>query len=119
MSLMVQANGGLEIRSDVKMGEGENCIRGKSLSKNRNIVRRDGKPQLLEVLVTFDGQGGFETTVWVDKKFEIRTNYVSPDVPGAFLSEKFFFKHGVYSLNMFVYVMISRGMKVREVRISN
>lgn len=119
-SMDVTPDGRLLLKSDIKTGKGESCIRGAlndRLSKGR--IRRDGTEQKLSVLVDFDGRGGFAVQVSIDGVAQISGAYDPSKQPAEFLSKKFYFKHGVYSKNMFDYVMTSRGMKVSKVRLAN
>jgi len=120
LSIDVTPNGRLLLKSDIKTGEGENCIRGALNEKlSRGTVRRDGTEQKLTVLVDFDGKGGFAVQVWIDGVAQISGRYDPLKQPDAFKSKKFYLKHGVYSQRMFEYVMTSRGMKVSRVKLSN
>lgn len=118
LKLTVLGSGQIELISDIKTGPGESCIRGK-LSQNVTParIRRDGTEQHLEVLIAFDGTGGFDATVWIDGVVQISGRYDPSSEPEAFRPEKYYFKHGVYSQRMFDYVLVSRGMKVSRVRL--
>lgn len=116
----IRADGRIELISDVKTGPGESCIRGKlSNQVSRDRLRRDGTEQNLKILIEFDGKGGFKTTVWLDGVQQISGWYHPSDRSDAWRPEKFYFKHGVYSQHMFDYVLTSRDMKVRKVRLAN
>ena len=117
LSMDVTPDGRLKLKSDIKTGKEESCIRGTlddKLSKAR--IRRDGTEHKLSVLVDFDGAGGFAVSVSLDGVKQVAGVYDPSRQPKEFLSKKFYFKHGVYSQNMFDYVMTSRGMKVTKVR---
>lgn len=118
LKLTVVRSGQIELTSDIKTGPGESCIRGKlSQSRTKGQIRRDGAEQHLQVLVDFDGTGAFDTTVWLDGVAQISGRYEPSNEPEAFQPAKYYFKHGVYSQNIFDYVLTSRGMKVTRVRV--
>lgn len=75
-------------------------------------ILRDGTDQLLEVLVQFDGAGGFGATVSLDGKPQINGRYQPSSNSEAILSERFYFKHGVYARTVFDYLLRSSGMRV-------
>lgn len=115
--LYVKPDGRLWPVSDIKTGPGESCIRGyigNGLSKGK--LNRDGTPQELKILVTFDGIGAFDITVWVDNQVQVQGRYSGQD--GAYRSKKFYFKHGVYAQNKFNFELVSQGMTVKRVRIA-
>lgn len=120
LKLTVKRDGRMELTSDLKTGPGESCERGwldRRATPGR--IRTDGTEQKLEVLVNFDGEGGFATTVWLDGVMQLNGRYTAPADPRYFASEFFYFKHGVYSQRSFPYEMTSRGMSVRRVRVKN
>ena len=120
LSMDVTPDGRLLLKSDIKTGEGESCIRGALNDKlSRGRIQRDGTEQKLAVVVDFDGGGGFAVHVWIDDDAQISGRYDPSRQPAAFKSRKFFFKHGVYSLHMFDYVMTSRELRVRRVKLRN
>jgi hypothetical protein len=117
LSIDVKPDGRLWLKSDIKTGPGESCIRGEldsRLSKAR--IRRDGTETKLSILVDFNGKGGFDVTVSLDDVPQLGGTYDPSKQPEEFLSKKFYFKHGVYSKELFDYVMTSRGLKVTKVR---
>lgn len=117
LKLNVSTSGQFEIHSDIKTGEGESCKQLK-LGKNgtRSVIRRDGTEQLLEILVTFHGDATFDFTVKVDGTIELSGAYQPPDQDGLYISEKFYFKHGVYAKNRFEYLLRSTDVSTRRVR---
>lgn len=117
LSIDVTPDGSLLLKSDIKTGEGESCIRG-ALNERRSAgkIRRDGTEQKLSVLVDFDGRGGFSVQVWIDDMPQISGRYDPLKHPVAFKSKKLYLKHGVYSQRVFDYVMTSREMTVRKVK---
>lgn len=117
LKVTVMASGQMELHSDIKTGPGESCIRGKlTNARSKGRIRRDGTEQKLDILIEFDGQGGFHATIWLDGVAQLQGQYKSPNNPGAFQSEHFYFKHGVYSQHAFSYVLVSRNMKVKKVK---
>jgi hypothetical protein len=121
LKVTVLKSGLLELRSDVQTGPGtDDCIMGTLGGGKSNIkFRRDGTEHFLEILLDFDGKGGFDVTVWIDKTLRAKGRYTPSPLPQAFKPEKYYFKHGVYSKNIFDYVLTSREMKVRKVRLKN
>ena len=120
LKVQVAPNGTIRLQSAVKLGPGEQCLpQTRTTGSNRVRVKRDGTVHNLQILIAFDGKGGFESTVWLDEQLAVNGSYVRPDTPGAFISKYFYFKHGVYSLNMFDYVMTSEGLRVKKVRVKN
>lgn len=115
--LHVNPDGRIWIASDVKVGAGEQCIRGRLGTSSSARILRDGTEQNLRVLVNFDGDGGFLITVWLDGKRQFKEKY-SPQKNG-YKSKTFHFNHGVYSQAMFDYIMKSRNVKVAEVIMQN
>lgn len=119
LKLTVLRSGRMELTSDIKTGPGESCIRGfLTQSRSHGRIARDGREQKLEVLVEFDGAGGFLATVWLDGEIQLSGQYQAPSIPGAFRSKYFYFKHGCYSQHSFDYELVSRGMKVKKVRVN-
>lgn len=112
LQLFVQPNGRMYVATAVKTGAGESCVDGRLGRVSPNIIRRDGSEQELEVLVNFDGNGGFDVTIMLDGKVQISGSYAAPESSNAIVSERFYFKHGLYSRTVFDYVMISRGVNV-------
>jgi hypothetical protein len=119
LSIDVKSDGRLWLKSDIKTGPGESCIRGEldnNLSSAR--IRRDGTETTLSILVVFDGKGGFDVTVSLDGVRQLGGTYDPSLQPKEFRSKKFYFKHGVYSQDMFDFVMTSRGLKVSRVTVT-
>ena len=119
LKVTVLPDGRLELWSDVAFNNGE-CIYGK-LTKRPSSGRLvfDGTEQELKILIDFDGTGGFDIYVWLDGKMEASGQYNQPTQSNAFRSTKFYFKHGAYSQEMFDYVLTSRDMSVKKVRLKN
>ncbi|WP_162896753.1 hypothetical protein [Ruegeria sp. AD91A] len=120
LKIDVTKSGHLALISDIKTGPGESCIRGKlSTAKSPGRFVLDGKEREVKVLVVFDGEGNFDTTIWLDNKVQATGRYEFSKSAGAFQPEKYFFKHGVYSQYPFRYEMVSRDVRVKRVKISN
>lgn len=120
LKVTVLKSGYLELTSDIKLGEGENCKRGQlNLSRSPNRFVSDGKPHELKVLIDFDGKGNFDATVWLDGKVQANGRYEIAGQNNKFKPQKYYFKHGVYSQFQFPYEMISSGMRVSRVRLMN
>ncbi|MFY0692231.1 MAG: hypothetical protein JXR14_09965 [Paracoccaceae bacterium] len=118
LKVEVLPSGQIELTSDLKTGPGESCVRGAlGRSSTRGVIRRDGTSQLLEVIIDFDGQGGFGAFVRVDGKLQVTGSYSPPSGAQYFQSKFFFFKHGVYSQRIFPYVLNSKEMTVKKVRL--
>lgn len=117
LKVTVLSNGQLELWSDIEFTNGK-CIYGKLTKRpSSGRLRFDGTEQELKILLNFDGNGGFDVTVWLDGRVEATGRYDQPTQANAFRSTKFYFKHGSYSQNMFDYVLTSRGMTVKKVRL--
>ncbi len=112
LQLFVRPDGRMYIASAIKTGPGDSCIDQRIGGLSRDRIRRDGTEQFLEVLVRFDGAGGFGVSVSLDGVTQISGRYAPPTNPNAILSQRFYFKHGVYSKTVFDYVMRSRDMRV-------
>ena len=119
LKVQVAPNGTIRLQSAIKLGPGENCRPEDRTTGRADVkLRRDGTRHDFRVLIQFDGNGGFSTNVWLDDKLTVQGNYKTPTIPSAYKSKYFFFKHGVYSKNMFDYQMVSIGMDVRKVKVS-
>lgn len=73
----------------------------------KTSIKRDGTPYKLNVILNFDGKSGFDVDVYLDDQLEVSGKYVPPKGGGYVTSKYFYFKHGVYSMNMFDYEMKS------------
>lgn len=114
LKVEVLRNGQLKLVSDIKTGPGESCIRGTLTNKiSKAKISRDGRDHKLEVLIDFNGKGGFGVIVWIDGKRQVSGQY-SPKENSKFRPKKYYFKHGVYSQHMFDYVFVSKNMRVRR-----
>ena len=115
LKVQVAPNGTIRLQSAVKVGPGEQCKPEDHTTGNPNIrLRRDGIEYNLCVLFQFNGDGEFSTNVWLDGKLPVSGVC---GIPGACQSKNFYFKHGVYSKNLFDYQMTSKGMRVKKVKV--
>lgn len=117
LKVQVGKTGRIRLQSAVKLGPGEQC-RPETRTDGSSEIRllRDGTEYQLRILIQFNGNGEFETTVWLNGEHVVNGYYERPTIPGAFMSENFYFKHGVYSKNMFEYEMTSRKLVVKKVK---
>lgn len=119
IKVTVLPSGQIELTIDFKTGEGESCERGAlGRSARANVIRRDGTPQRLEVIIDFNGRAGFDAYVRIDGVPQVSGTYAPPVGPQYFRSKFFYFKHGVYSPKPFPYVLTSEDMTVKRVRVS-
>ncbi|SLN28919.1 hypothetical protein [Pseudooctadecabacter jejudonensis] len=115
MQLFVQPDGRMYVASAIKTGAGQSCIDQQLGGISPDRILRNGTEQDLRILVQFDGAGGFGLTVWLDGEVQITGRYRPPSDPNALVTDRFFFKHGVYSRTVFDYLLQSRGMQVVRV----
>lgn len=113
----VEANGQLVATSDIKTGPGESCIRGTIGQPSKKRIRRDGTKHDLQVLIEFDGEGSFKATLWLDGEVQIQGQYKAQG--DQYRSKHFYFKHGIYSREMFDFEMVSENVSVKKVKVSN
>ncbi len=126
---------GIALRSHYKVaGRGEeHCINNDITTRRHlgaGVLRRDGTAYLLQIILDFDGAGGFTVLVAVDGRRVIEGRY-GPDLPaGTYTSvsgirmdtppidrsRKFSFKHGVYAEDRFDFELVSRGMRMVRIR---
>lgn len=120
LSIDVRPDGRLYLKSDVKTGPGESCIRGTLSDRiSRDRITRDGTPYEMRVLIDFDGTGAFDVALWIDGRPQVTGRYTPQAQATGFRPERYYFKHGVYSYRRFPYEMTSSGMGVRRVRVAN
>lgn len=123
LKVQVLPDNRLSLEGEYKIGSGpgENCVTVKSLRGQSSSARitRDGRPHQLDVILAFDGQGGFRVWVALDGKSELSGTYHYQEGRNFFRSQHFYFKHGVYSKNQFPYEMVSKGMTVKKVRVGS
>tara|TARA_R100000935_G_scaffold27028_1_gene47122 strand:- start:250 stop:966 length:717 start_codon:yes stop_codon:yes gene_type:complete len=122
LKLEVLPSGHLSFDADYKIGTkpGNNCEKARSMlgQKSAKKIRRDGTEYKLDVIIDFNGQGGFRVWAYLDGAPQINAHYNPPQGRGYFQSEKYYFKHGSYSKKMFPYTMTSRDVRVRRVKLA-
>ena len=109
LKVTVQGDGKLVLRSDYQTGSGEKCERDimQSSGQSKNWIDRDGTEYKLNVVLYFDGKSGFDVQVFLNENLEVSGKYTPPKGKGYTQSKYFYFKHGVYSRNMFKYELKS------------
>jgi len=109
LKVTVQGDGKLILRADYKTGSGEKCERNvlRSSGLSKNWIDLDGTEYKLNIILDFDGKSGFGVQVFLNDKLEVSGKYAPPKGKGYFQSKYFYFKHGVYSRNMFKYELKS------------
>ena len=110
LKVNIQSSGQLRLYADYKTGPGEQCERDiiKSSGFGKTQIKRDGTEYKLNVLLNFDGKSGFNVDVYLDDKLEVSGKYAPPTGNKYVASKYFYFKHGVYSKNIFDYEMKSK-----------
>jgi hypothetical protein len=116
MNIRWTSGGKLGLRGDFTKGQ-DNCVENTSIRNAQYrgpTLKRDGTSYRLQVQVALDGQGGFDVNVFVDGKVSISGSYRPANNSSYIYSDVFFFKHGVYSKNVFNYRMTSTGLRVSK-----
>ena len=72
------------------------------------VVKRDGTEYKLNVVLEFNGNSSFKVAVYINDRLEALGKYSPPIERGYFKSKYYYFKHGVYSQNMFDYELNSK-----------
>ncbi len=110
LEVIVQPNGQLRLRSTYKTGPGESCENEvmKSTGFGPTKIIRDGTEYKLNVLLDFNGQAGFKVDVFLNDKLEVSGKYEPPVGKKYKYSKHYYFKHGVYSKEIFDYEMKSK-----------
>lgn len=120
MSVRWQSNDTLSFDSDYTMDRGmDGCVENTGLRNARYTgprLRRDGSPHLFRARVAFDGQGGFDIAISVDGSTALSGRYSPPDDARFMRSQRFYFKHGVYSQRVWPYELVSSGMRMLQAR---
>ena len=114
-------DGTIRVKADYKTGPGESCIRDvmfktgyQTRGSDTTKLLRNGVTQYkLNVVLDFDGEGGFDVEVYLNDILEIKDQYTPPET--GYRSKHFFFKHGVYSKNIFDYKLIS-NMNMKRIQ---
>ncbi len=96
----------LYVRADYKTGDGESCVRNAMYNTGTTPILRNGTAYTLRIIIDFDGAGSFDVSVYLNDVLEIEDTYTPPKT--GFKSKYFFFKHGVYSQNIFDYELKSK-----------
>ncbi len=117
LKVNIQSSGQLRLFADYKTGPGEKCERNviKSSGLGLTQIKRDGTEYKLNILLNFDGKSGFDVDVFINDKLEVSGKYSPPKGNNYEPSKYFYFKHGVYSKNIFDYEMKSK-ISMRKVR---
>ena len=110
LKVNVQSGGQLRLYADYKTGPGEQCVKDviKSTGLGITQIKRDGTEYKLNILINFDGKAGFDVDVYLNDKLEVNGKYSPPTGSKYVASKYFYFKHGVYSKNIFDYVLESK-----------
>ena len=110
LKVNIQANGKLRLYSDYQKGPGEQCERDvmQSTGLGKTSIKLDGTEYKLNVILDFDGKSGFDIEVHINDVLEVSGKYFPPEGSGYIKSKYFYFKHGVYSRNMFDYELKSK-----------
>ena len=102
--------GKVRLLGDYKIGtaDGQNCDRKIMFDVGDTVVKRDGTEYKLNVVLEFNGNSSFEVAVYINDRLEALGKYSPPLEKGYFKSKYYYFKHGVYSQNMFDYELNSK-----------
>lgn len=123
LMVRLDASNRLFVTGDYKIGNqpGENCVRDVLSRSGRSAKRmnRDGTEYRFDVILDFNGQGGFDVYLYLDGALQVSGAYQPASNPQYFRSQHFYFKHGVYSQNVVPYEVVSRDMRVDKVRLGN
>ena len=94
------------MRADYKTGDGESCVRNAIYNTGTTPILRNGIAYTLRILTDFDGAGSFDMSIYLNDLLEIQDTDTPPTT--GFKSRYFYFKHGVYSQNIFDYELKSK-----------
>ena len=110
LSIGFTKKGKLRLLGDYKVGEseGQNCDRDIMFDVGNTVVRREGTEYKIKVVLDFDGKSAFAVAVYLNDKLEVEGKYSPPKEDKYFKSKYYYFKHGVYSENMFDYELKSQ-----------
>mgnify|MGYP003327127567 CR=1 FL=1 len=77
LKVNIQKDGKIKLRGDYKKGPGEQCIYDiiKSTGRGKTTIKRDGTEYKLNVLLDFDGNGGFKVKVYINDEHEVSGEY--------------------------------------------
>lgn len=120
LSVRWKGNGRFGFDSDYTRGQGmAGCVENRTMRDagfSGTALKRDGTSYQVQVQLAFDGAGGFDVSVLIDGAVAISGPYRPSNDPSFVPARRFFMKHGVYSKNMFDYVMTSAGMRAFQAR---
>ena len=102
--------GKVRLLGDYKIGtaDGQNCDKKIMFDVGDTVVKRDGTEYKLNVVLEFNGNSSFKVAVYINDRLEALGKYSPPIEKGYFKSKYYYFKHGVYSQNMFSYELNSK-----------
>ena len=102
--------GKVRLLGDYKIGtaDGQNCDKKIMFDVGDTVVKRDGTEYKLNVVLEFNGNSSFKVAVYINDRLEALGKYSPPIEKGYFKSKYYYFKHGVYSQNMFDYELNSK-----------
>lgn len=116
LSVRWGSGGALSFDSDYTKGKGmAGCVENRGLRNARYqgpALKRDGTPYKFQATVQFDGKGGFDVSVTVNGKQSIGGKYAPSEDPQFVRAKRYYFKHGVYSRNIFDYELKSTGIRL-------
>ena len=119
LKLNVTEKGRLRFVAGLPSPEGQECVTTDLTAEpSQGLLRRDGVEQKLEILVVFDGSGGFEATAMLDGRPELKGVYVPGD-PQPARGAGFEFRHGVFTPEDFAFELQSRDLSVSRVRVTS
>lgn len=121
VAMNVRGNGSFEFFSDYSRSSGSNfCVPNNSLRAARHSgprFQRNGTPQKLQVVLEFDGSGGFTLIALLDDRQVITGRYAPNTSEGYVPLRSIYLKHGVYSEHRWDYEMQSAGLSLRQQRL--
>ena len=107
--------GNLQIVGGIRNQPGKSCKNNVLFGGASGVpINLNGRPHDLNILVHFDGCGGFRALFRLDGKLFADVRYKPTSSPGQKPAEVLYFKHGVYSSEFFNFTMKSTGMSVRS-----
>lgn len=116
LALSVKSDGRLEFFSDYsRSSRSDFCLANQSLRAARHTgprLRRDGIAQKLQMALSFDGQGGFAATAYLDGQQALSGTYTPNTASGFLPLRTVYLKHGVYSPERWDYQLISHGLRL-------
>ena len=115
LKVEVMKKGDIRLFADYKTGPGEQCEKDVIKSKVINDIKisKDGKENILNLILIFYGNSNFDVGVFINDKFVISGRYAPPQGKGYYKSKYFYFKHGNYSHNIFNYTIKSKIQMIK------